>query len=73
MPFDSNDRADIPQPVRLVQEGALPSAERMGMTVAGETLTFIGMCERNGIDPASGLNWLLDDPEWFTSQPNSGS
>lgn len=35
--------------------------------MAGEPLTLIGMCKRNGIDPASGPDRLLDDPDWVAT------
>ena len=38
-----------------------------GMTTAEESLTFAGMCEINGINPADALDMLAFDPDWFAA------
>ena len=68
MPFDSNDIERVFHSLLGPFKRAHVQVQSVwGMTVAEELLTFIGMCERNGIDPARGLDRLICDPEWFAA------
>ena len=61
--FDSNEieRAfyDLLGPYEVVR----PDAVHMRHNRGGELLKFIGMCTRNGIDPADGLDMLVVNPD----------
>ena len=63
-PFDSNEieRAfyDLLGPYEVVRPDAVHMGHNRG---GGELLKFIGMCTRNGIDPADGLDMLVVNPD----------
>ena len=68
MPFDSNDiERAICKHVSPVKKAHVQVQSEWGATVTEELLTFTGTTERNGIDPASGLDRLLINPDWFAA------
>ena len=68
MPFDSNDIERVFHSLLGPFKRAHVQVQSVwGMTVAEELLTFIGMWERNGIDPARGLDRLICGPDWFAA------
>lgn len=66
MPFDSSGIERVFNSLlRAFKNAHVQVQSEWAMTVSEEVLTFIGMCERNGIDPCNGLDMLLDCPDWF--------
>ena len=68
MPFDSNEiERAFHELLGPYKRSHFQTQSVWGMTTAEELLTFIGMCTRNGIDPADGLDMLMADPDWFAA------
>ena len=74
MPFDSNE-------IERVFNWLLGPFKRAhfqvqsvwGMTTAEECLTFDGMCEINGINPADALDMLAFDPDRFAADSGAAA
>ncbi len=68
MPFDSNEiERAFHELLGPYKRSHFQTQSVWGMTTGEELLTFIGMCTRNGIDPADGLDMLMADPNWFAA------
>ena len=44
-----------------------------GMTTAEGSLTFAGIFEINGINPADALDMLASDPDWFAADSGAAA
>ena len=74
MPFDSNEiERAFHELLGPYKRSHFQTQSVWGMTTGEELLTFIGMCTRNGIDPADGLDMLMADPNWFAADDGAAS
>ena len=74
MPFDGNEiERAFHELLGPYKRSHVQTQNVWSMTTGEELFTFIGMCTRNGADPAGGLDMLMADPDWFAGDDRAAA